>query len=231
MFTINQTLNIYKNKNCFDFLNKFSSFFSFQNQKLYIFKLKPSIYHEYLIKKDIILYSPSQAKISKILKVSRCTVQKRDIKNMKKSGRRTKSTKSDCKYLSITSLRNRTKSCQELGSDLAQTYGTQVHSSTIRRALMKEDLYCWVARRKPYLRQGNRKITWICHRTQEMNRWTMGKCIMEWWIKIWNFQFKEKTVCKEKSWKTDERIVLGAYSQTWKRFCYDLGIFTSKWCV
>ena len=57
----------------------------------------------------------SQTKISK---VSKCTVQEvikkkietGDIKDKKKSQRLTKLTKSDCKYLKITSLRNRTKS-------------------------------------------------------------------------------------------------------------------------
>ena len=97
--------------------------------------------------------------------VSRCTVQEvikkkketEDIKDRKKSRRPTKLTKSDCKYLKITSLRNRTKSCQELGLDLAQTSHTQAHSSTARRALVKEGLYGRVARRKPYLRQANKK--------------------------------------------------------------------------
>ena len=32
--------------------------------------------------------------------------------------------------------------------------------------------------------------------------------MIEWWIKIWNFQFKEKTVCKRKGWRMDERCVL-----------------------
>ena len=91
----------------------------------------------------------SQAKISKILKVSRCRVQEvikkkietEDINDRKKRGRPTKLTENDCKYLRITLLRKRTKSSQELGLDLAQTSGTQAHSSTIRRALGKEDLH------------------------------------------------------------------------------------------
>ena len=66
-----------------------------------------------------------------------------------KNGRQTKWTKSDCKYFKITSLRKRTKSYLELGSDLAQISRNQVHSSTIRRrALVKEGLYGRVARRK-----------------------------------------------------------------------------------
>ena len=99
------------------------------------------------------------------MKVFRCTVQEIikkkietwDIENKKKSGRSTKSSKSNGKYLKKTSLRNKTKSCQELGSDLAQTSHTQVHSSTIRRALVKEDLHDRVAKRKPNLKQGNRQ--------------------------------------------------------------------------
>ena len=66
------------------------------------------------------------------MKVSRCTVQEVikekietvNIKDRKKSRRPTKLTKRDCKYLKITSLRNRTKSRQELHSDLAQTSHT-----------------------------------------------------------------------------------------------------------
>ena len=30
---------------------------------------------------------------------------------------------------------------------------------------------------------------------------------MEWWIKIWNIQFKEKTVCKKNGWRADEKYV------------------------
>ena len=75
----------------------------------------------------------------------------------KMSGRPTKLIKSDCKYLKIISLRNRTKSCQELSSDLVKKCGTQVHSLTIRRALLKEDLHGRVVRGKPYLRQENRQ--------------------------------------------------------------------------
>ena len=63
----------------------------------------------------------SHAKISKILKVSRGTVEELitkkietgDIKNRKKTGRPTKLTKSNCKSLKIKSLINRTKYCQE----------------------------------------------------------------------------------------------------------------------
>ena len=107
----------------------------------------------------------SQAKMSKILKVSRCTVQEvikqnietGDIKDRKRRRRQTKLTKRDCNYLRITSLRNRSKSCPELGSDLAQTSRTQVHSSIIRRELVKEGLHGRVAKRKPYLRQGNKQ--------------------------------------------------------------------------
>ena len=76
------------------------------------------------MKKDkIICYyeqGTSQAKISKILKVSKCTVQEvikknietGDIKDRKKRGRPTKLTKRDFKYLKITSLTNRTESSQ-----------------------------------------------------------------------------------------------------------------------
>ena len=153
------------------------------------------------------------------MKVSRCTVQEvirkkietENIKDRKKSGRTTKLTKSDYKYLKITSLRNRTKSCHELDSDLTLTSPTQIYPSIIRKALMKEGLHGRVAIRKHYLRQGNRKTTWICQRTQKMDCQKMDKCIMEWWIKIWNFQFKEKTVCK-KGWRVDERCVLEAYN-------------------
>ena len=103
---------------------------------MYISKYKLSICHEYRIKEDKIIYYPeqgtSQAKISKILKVSRGTVQeviKRkiesgNIKDGKKGGNPTKLTKNDYKYLKMASLRNRIKSSQELGSGLAQTSGT-----------------------------------------------------------------------------------------------------------
>ena len=57
----------------------------------------------------------------------------------------------------IKSLRNRTESSQELSSDLAQTSGIQVYSLTIRRAHVKEGFHGQVARRKLYLRQGNRQ--------------------------------------------------------------------------
>ena len=99
----------------------------------------------------------SQAKILEILKVSWCIEQEiikkkiktGDIKERKKSGRSTKLTKSDCKYLKITSLRNRNKSCKELGSDLAQTSRSQVHTTTIWRIFVKEDLLGQVTKKKP----------------------------------------------------------------------------------
>ena len=87
-----------------------------------------------------------------------------DIKDRKKSRCPRKFTKSNYKYQKMISLRNRTKSNQELSSDLAQTSRTQVHSSTIRRALVKEGFHSRVARRKSYLRQGNRKTAWICQK-------------------------------------------------------------------
>ena len=31
----------------------------------------------------------------------------------------------------------------------------------------------------------------------------MEECNMDWWIKIWNFQFKVKTVCKKYDWRAD----------------------------
>ena len=38
MFTINQTLNIYKSKNCFNFLNKFSQFFISEQEIVYLYR-------------------------------------------------------------------------------------------------------------------------------------------------------------------------------------------------
>ena len=48
----------------------------------------------------------------------------------------------------MISLRNRINSSQELGSDLVQTSGTQVYSSTIRSALVKEGLPGQVAKKE-----------------------------------------------------------------------------------
>ena len=39
----------------------------------------------------------------------------------------------------------------------------------------------------------------------------MEECIMEWWIKIWNFQFQEQIVCKKKGRIADARCVIEAY--------------------
>ena len=98
------------------------------------------------------------------MKVSRCTVQvikekiePGDIKDRKKSARPTKLSKNDCRYLKITSLRNKTKTSQELGSDLAQTSGTQVHFLTVEGGIVKEGLHSRAVRRKTYLRQGNKQ--------------------------------------------------------------------------
>ena len=91
-----------------------------------------------------------------------------DIKDRKENGRLTKLTYSDCKYLKITSLINRSKTSQELGSDHAQISGTQVHSSTIRTALVKEGLYGRVVKRKTYLRLGKR-----LEFAKEHKKWTV----------------------------------------------------------
>ena len=98
----------------------------------------------------------------------------------------------------MTYLRNRTRSSQELGSDFAQIFVTKFHSSTIRRALVKEGLYSRVTKTKPYSRPGNRQ-----------KRLEFAKEHTKWTVKQWNnvlwcdkskfeFSFQEKTVCIKK---------------------------------
>ena len=106
----------------------------------------------------------SQAEIARQTGVSRCGVQailKKQqktgkVEDRKRSGRPRKLTKKDETYLKITSLRNRRKTSLDLAAELAQTSGKQVHSSTVRRSLIRNGLNGRVAVKKSHLRKGNK---------------------------------------------------------------------------
>ena len=62
------------------------------------------------------------------------------VEGRKRSGRPRKLAKKDETYLKITSLRNRRKTYLDLAAELTPTSGKQVHSSTVRRSLIRNGL-------------------------------------------------------------------------------------------
>lgn len=106
----------------------------------------------------------SQTKISKQTGISRCAVQALlkkhketgNVEDRRRSGRPRKLSAADEKHLKLISLRNRKMSSSAISSELAETSGTQVHPSTVRRSLARSGLHGRVAAKKPYLRHGNK---------------------------------------------------------------------------
>lgn len=98
----------------------------------------------------------SQSEISINAGVSRCASQeiikkKPETGEIEKirCGRPSKLSKTDARYLKLSSLRDKRKSSRELSSDLAhQSLGTQAHPPTIRKVLIKERFHCRVAIKK-----------------------------------------------------------------------------------
>ena len=106
----------------------------------------------------------SQAEILRRTGVSRCGIQALlkkhhetgQVEDQPRSGRPRKLSKSDEKYLNVTSLIERTKYKQGSCCTTCSNFGTQVHLSTIRRTLVRNGLHSRVAVRKPLLRKGNK---------------------------------------------------------------------------
>ena len=78
------------------------------------------------------------------------------VEDKPRSGRLKKLTKSDEKYLKVTSLIERTKYKQGSCCATCSNFGTQVHLSTIRGTLVRNGLHSRVAVRKALLRKGNK---------------------------------------------------------------------------
>ena len=100
----------------------------------------------------------SQTKISKQTGVSRCAVQALlkkhketgNVEDRRRSGRPRKLNAADEKHIKLISLRNRKMSSSVISSELAETSGTQVHTSTVRRSLARSGLHGRVAAKKLY---------------------------------------------------------------------------------
>ena len=100
----------------------------------------------------------SQANISRRTGVSRCAEQAflkkmletGKVEDRKRSGRPKKLTRRDEHYLRVMALKNRTSSSTEHAANLA------LHSFTVRRALIRNNLHGWVATRNPLLRKDNK---------------------------------------------------------------------------
>lgn len=113
----------------------------------------------------------SQTKISKQTGVSRCAVQALlkkhketgNVEDRRRSGRPRKLSAADEKHIKLISLRNQKMSSSAISSELAETSGTQVHPSTVRRSLARSGLHGRVAAKKPYLRHG--QATQLCTKT------------------------------------------------------------------
>ena len=141
----------------------------------------------------VILYEQghSQAEIARQTGVSRCGVQailKKQqktgkVEDRKRSGRPRKLTKKDETYLKITSLRNRRKTSLDLAAEIVQTSGKQVHSSTVR-SLIRNDLNCRVAVKKPHIRKGNK--TKRLKFAQRHKNW----CAEQWKSTLWSDESK-----------------------------------------
>ncbi|XP_066465005.1 farnesyl pyrophosphate synthase-like isoform X1 [Eleutherodactylus coqui] len=106
----------------------------------------------------------SQAKISKQTGVSRCAVQALlkkhketgNVEDRRRSGRPRKLSAADEIHIMFTSLQNRKMSSSAISSEVAETSGTQVHPSTVRRSLARSGLHGRIMSKKPYLQHGNK---------------------------------------------------------------------------
>lgn len=121
---------------------------------------------EFVRHKIIILHlqGHSQRQISKQTAYSRSGVQavikkfeeSGQVEDRKRSGRPRKLSKSDEKFLRVSSLRDRTKSSKDLAQLLAASLGCRVDPSTVRRSLIRNGLHGRVAAKKPCSQKGNR---------------------------------------------------------------------------
>ncbi|XP_044130795.1 zinc finger protein 219-like isoform X4 [Bufo gargarizans] len=106
----------------------------------------------------------SQSKIAKQTGVSRCAVQALlkkhketgNIEDRRRSGRPRKLSAADERRIMLTCLQNRKMSSSAISSELAETIGTQVHPSTVRRSLARSGLHGGIAAKKPDLQHGNK---------------------------------------------------------------------------
>ena len=114
----------------------------------------------------------SQTKSSEQTGVSRCAVQALlkkhketgNVEDHRHSGRPRKLSAADEKYIKLISLRNRKMSSSAIRSELAETSGTHVHPSTVRRSLIRSGLHGRVAAKKPPTwKQG--QATQLCTKT------------------------------------------------------------------
>ena len=97
-----------------------------------------------------------------------------NVKNTPGRGRKKKLSKSDEKYLKVTSLRNRRKSRKELTRDLEEATGKNVSPKLVRKTLTPAGLGGWVAVRKPMLRKRNKhkRLIWAqTHKTWLPVQW------------------------------------------------------------
>lgn len=116
--------------------------------------------------KIVLLHSQgmSQVNISKLLKCSRCAVQKtlkrltvtRSTIPRPRVGRKRITTAVEDRILTRTSLKNRRMSSSKLAGELSAGDGTQISSRTVRRRLNEAGLMGRKARKKPWLSEVNR---------------------------------------------------------------------------
>ena len=114
--------------------------------------------------KIIILHQQghSQTEISRQTGFSRCGIQGVEkfeisghVEDKKRRGRPKKLSVPDEQFLKVTSLSDRKKSSKDLAQHLADSYGSEVDSSTVRRSLIKNGPNGRVAATKPFIRKGN----------------------------------------------------------------------------
>ena len=120
----------------------------------------------------------SMREIAKKLKISfnpvhysiHRTVQTGSNQNRKRSGRPRCTTKQEDKYIRVSSMRNRRLTSPQLAASLNSAHKTPVSTSTVKRQLRDAGLLGRVAKKKPYLRQANKKkrLRWA----KEHRHWT-----------------------------------------------------------
>ena len=104
-------------------------------------------------------------KIARTLQLSVTTVAKTvkrfeqtgTLEDRKRSGRPRVTSKSDNKFIRVTSLRNRRLTAPEIQAQLNATRSTDVSTSTVQRRLRDAGLKGRIAAKKPLLRVINRK--------------------------------------------------------------------------
>ena len=125
-----------------------------------------------------------QLSVTAVAKTVKQFEQTGTLEDRKRSGRPRVTSKSDNKFIRVTSLRNRRLTAPEIQAQLNATRSTDVSTSTVQRRLRDAGLKGRIAAKKPLLRVINRKkrLAWA----KKHRNWTSE----EWKSVLWTDESK-----------------------------------------